>query len=72
MGRVIDSSIDKVGEGEVRARVLNQAGNVGQAKAKSEDEAVAKALQEADRKGKESDQGETEDDDGEPEEDDGE
>ena len=69
MGRVVKSEVKKVGDKEVRARVLNTAGNVGEAQASNESDAVAKALKDADRKGKENDTDEgVDDEEGENEE----
>ena len=48
MDRVVDSEIKKTGENEVRARVVNPAGNLGEAVKKNEEEAVKAALKEAD------------------------
>jgi hypothetical protein len=69
MGRVVDSSIDKTSADEVRARVVNPAGNVGEGKATGEDTAIAEALKDADRKGTENDEHEEEDEQGDEDDD---
>jgi hypothetical protein len=57
MDRVVDAEIKKTGDKEVRARVVNPAGNLGEATSKKgdEEEAVKAALKEADKKGTEKD-----------------
>jgi hypothetical protein len=69
MGRVVDSSIDKTSGEEVRARVVNPAGNVGEGKATDEDTAIAEALKDADRKGTENDEQEQKDEQGDEDDD---
>ena len=57
MDRIVDSEIKKTGDKEVRARVVNPAGNLGEAVKPNEDEAVKAALKEADKKGTEKTRG---------------
>jgi len=55
MNRVVDSEIKKTGDKEVRARVVDSSGNLGEATSPSgnEDEAVKAALKDAGKKGAE-------------------
>ena len=58
MDRVVDAEVKKTGDKEVRAKVVNPAGNVGEGASRkgNEQEAIKEALKDADRKGTEKDE----------------